>query len=114
MSAMATGERTSPPKKAVVRSRPADGEATDPDAGVVDHGDRSRVEILFDGGQVGEEAHRLLVGSASGAATEEDDRGHGDVSGGKQPAEVGVGRDEHPPFGCRPGEYLLVVSPREP
>ncbi len=56
----------------------------------------------------------MLVGPAPDAATEQDDGGHGDVSSGKQSAEVGVGGDEHPTLGCRSGEDPGIVSSREP
>jgi len=50
---------------------------------LVDHCDSARVEVCLDSGQIGEQDHRLFVGSSSGAAAEQDDRGDGDVSGGE-------------------------------
>ena len=55
------------------RSLPTNWDTTDLDADVVDHCDGASVEVCCESGQVGEQDHRLFVGSSAGTSAEQDD-----------------------------------------
>ena len=62
-----------------------------------------------DGGEMTEQSGHLIAGPPPASCPEEDDRWTDRLSQGEKRSEVGIGGDQDPLFGCRPGEDRFVV-----
>jgi hypothetical protein len=87
-----------------------DGEPSDSDARFFEDDDRSCLEISGKSVQVAEKKRRLGLGPPRTVSAKEDQRRPPPVGVGEQTAEIGIRRDEDPPFGRRSLEDGQVVG----
>jgi len=77
---------------------------------VFDNSYRPCIEVLLDGGEVGEKDRRLFVRPPASAPTEQHHRRKAGISRSEETAEICVGGNQYPGLSRGPRKDLVVVS----